>query len=349
MDLFETLETLCSAPGPSGFEWPAVEAAAGLLAPLADEVWTDRQGNVLALRRCGRPGAKKVLLDAHLDEVGMIVTGWEDGFLRFDTLGGIDPRVLPDREVTVLTEPPCFGVVAVKPPHIMQPGEADKSVPTRELRIDIGISQEEAERAVPIGTPVVYRQELLRLANGQIAGKSLDDRACFAVLLRTLELLREETLDVDLYVLGSCLEETSGAGALTATFAIAPDCAVAVDVTFARTHDGPKETGYELGKGPATGIGPNCAHWMVRRLRRVSEAEGIAWNPEVMAGETGTNGWGMQAAREGVPVALVSLPLKYMHTPLEVISAEDAEQTARLLAAFLRGIGEEDALCCSTT
>lgn len=344
MDFFETLQTLCAAPGPSGFEQPVAAVAAQLLKPLADEVWTDRQGSVIALRRCGRLDAKKVLLDAHLDEVGMIVTGLEEGFLRFGTLGGIDPRVLPDREVTVLTDPPLLGVVAVKPPHIMRPGEADKAVPLRELRIDVGLSQEEAERTVRIGTPIVYRERLHRLGEDQIAGKSLDDRSCFAVLLRVLELLREEPLNVDLYVMGSCLEETSGDGALTATFAIHPDCAIAVDVTFAVTHDGPKETGFAAGGGPAVGIGPNCAHWMVRRLRRAAQEQDIPWNLEVMSGETGTNGWGMQVAREGVPVALVSLPLKYMHTPLEVISAADAEQTARLLAAFLRRLGEEEAL-----
>ncbi|MBR1845730.1 MAG: M42 family peptidase, partial [Oscillospiraceae bacterium] len=191
---------------------------------------------------------------------------------------------------------------------------------------------------------IVYREETFRLGESLIAGKSLDDRSCFAILLRTLELLKGEELDVDVAVLGSCFEETSGDGALVATFAQDPDCAIAVDVTFAKTHDG-KEVGFDLGSGPAVGIGPNCARWMVSLLKKAASEEHIPWNPEVMAGNTGTNGWDMQVVREGVPVALVSLPLRYMHTPLEVISEKDAEQSAQLLAAFLRRVGKEDALC----
>ena len=345
MNYFDYLTRLCTAPGPSGFEGPAVSAARELLSPLVDETSVDRLGSVIGLRRCGKENAPKVLLDAHLDEVGLIVTGIEEGFLRCTSLGGIDSRVLLDREVTVLTQPPRLGVVAVKPPHIMAPGEGDKAIPLGELWIDVGLDQETAEREIPIGTPIVYREEVFRLAGDQIAGKSLDDRACFAILLCTLELLQGEQLDVDVAVLGSCFEETSGDGALVATFAQNPDCAIAVDVTFGVTHDGPKEVGFELGKGPAVGIGPNCAGWMVNLLRRTAKEQEIPFHPEVMAGETGTNGWDMQVAREGLPVALVSLPLKYMHTPLEVISGADAEQAAQLLAGFLRRVGKEDALC----
>ena len=345
MNYFDYLTRLCTAPGPSGFEGPAVSAARELLSPLVDETSVDRLGSVIGLRRCGKENAPKVLLDAHLDEGGLIVTGMEEGFLRWTSLGGIDSRVLPDREVTVLTQPPRLGVVAVKPPHIMAPGEGDKAIPIGELWIDVGLDQETAEREIPIGTPIVYREEVFHLAGDQIAGKSLDDRACFAILLRTLELLQGEQLDVDVAVLGSCFEETSGDGALVATFAQNPDCAIAVDVTFGVTHDGPKEVGFELGKGPAVGIGPNCAGWMVNLLRLTAKEQEIPFNPEVMAGESGTNGWDMQVAREGLPVALVSLPLKYMHTPLEVISGADAEQAAQLLAGFLRRVGKEDALC----
>lgn len=345
MNYFDCLSRLCTAPGPSGFEGPVVEVARELLAPLVDEVSVDRLGSVIGLRRCSKPNAPKVLLDAHLDEVGLIVTGIEEGFLRCTSLGGIDSRVLLDREVVVLTQPHRLGVVAVKPPHIMAPGEGDKAIPIKELWIDVGLDQETAEREIPIGTPIVYREDVFHLVGDRIAGKSLDDRSCFAILLRTLELLQGERLDVDLAVLGSCFEETSGDGALVATFGQNPDCAIAVDVTFGVTHDGPKEVGFPLGEGPAIGVGPNCANWMVDLLRRTAQTQEIPYHLEVMAGETGTNGWGMQVAREGVPVALVSLPLNYMHTPLEVISGHDAEQTAQLLAGFLCQVGKEGALC----
>lgn len=345
MSYFDHLARLCTTPGPSGFERSVVEAARQLLEPLVDEVSVDRLGSLIGVRRCGKANAPKVLLDAHLDEVGLIVTGIKEGFLRCTSLGGIDPRVLSDREVLVLTQPPRLGVVAVKPPHILEPGEADKVTPLSQLWIDVGLDQETAEREIPIGTPIVYREEVFSLAGDRIAGKSLDDRACFAILLRTLELLHGEDLDVDVAILGSCFEETSGDGALVATFGQNPDCALAVDVTFGVTHDGPKEVGFPLGEGPAIGVGPNCAGWMVDLLRRTAQEEALPYHLEVMAGDTGTNGWGMQVAREGLPVALVSLPLNYMHTPLEVISQGDAEQAAQLLAGFLRRVGKEDALC----
>ena len=159
MDIQATLERLSGLQGPSGYEHPVAEAAVDLMRPLLDEANVDRFGNAVGVRLCGKPGAPRLLLDAHLDEVGLMVTGIEEGFLRFRTVGGVDPRMLPDRELTVLTDPPLFGVVACLPPHVLKAGDMRKSVPVPELRVDIGLTQEQAEQAVPIGTPMVYREE----------------------------------------------------------------------------------------------------------------------------------------------------------------------------------------------
>ncbi|MBQ3089915.1 MAG: M20/M25/M40 family metallo-hydrolase [Oscillospiraceae bacterium] len=345
MNYLECATRLCLAPGPSGFERPAAAVAGDLMRPYVDEVRTDRLGNVIGIRRCGKAGAKKILLDAHLDEVGMIVASIEEGFLHITPLGGIDPRILQDRELTILSDPPVLGVVAVKPPHIMEAGEHNQATPMKDLWVDIGMSQEEAEKIISIGTPVVYRENIYRLGKDLIAGKSLDDRSCFLTLVRALEILKDEELDMDVAVLGSAFEEVGGYGAMTATFAENPDCAIATDVTFARTNDGPSRGCVKLGEGPTVGIGSNCSRWMVNRLRKVGKELDIKWNPEIMPGETGTNGWGMQVAREGIPTAIVSLPLRYMHTPIEVVSEADMEKMAQLLAGFIRGLGEEEALC----
>ncbi|HIY15934.1 MAG TPA: M42 family peptidase, partial [Candidatus Intestinimonas stercorigallinarum] len=139
--------------GPSGFEGPVAMQAAELMRPFMDEAHVDRFGNAVGVRLCGRLGAPRLLLDAHLDEIGLIVTGIEEGFLRFRTIGGVDPRMLPDRELTVLTDPPILGVVACLPPHVLKAGDMKKSIPIDQLRVDIGMSQDEAERRVPIGTP----------------------------------------------------------------------------------------------------------------------------------------------------------------------------------------------------
>lgn len=346
MDHDAILSRLCGLGAPSGFEGPASRAAAELLRPLADEVTVDRMGSVLALRRCGREGAKRLLLDAHLDEIGLIVTGVEDGFLRFRSIGGVDPRMLPDRELTILTEPPMFGVVACLPPHVLKKGDSDKALSMDKLFIDIGMSQEEAEKAVPVGTPVVYRGSCFPLGEGQMCGKSMDDRACFVTLLRAAELLKDKELDVDIYIMGSTREEVSGAGAKAGTFAIDPDYCVAVDVTHGRTPDGPKDRSCELFGGPAIGIGPNMTSWMTRRMKAKAEENQIPWQPEVMAGHTGTNGWHMQISREGVATSVISLPLKYMHTPIEVLALEDMELVAKLLAAFTEGLGKEAEVLC---
>lgn len=343
MDFYDTLRRLCSRSGPSGFEGEAAQTAMDLLSPLVDTVSIDRLGSVIGLRSCGRPWAKKVLLDAHLDEIGLVVTGIEEGFLRFAPIGGVDPRMLPARELLILTKPePTFGVVACLPPHVQTAADHDKAVAIEDLRIDIGLSQEESQRLVPIGTPIVYKESCFPMENGQICGKSLDDRSCFTVLLRTMELLRDRELDVDVYVMGSVQEEVSGSGAIVGTNAINPDCCVAVDVTFANTPDtSADDAPCKLFGGPAIGMGPNMTWAITDRMVAKANALNIPYQLEVMEGSTGTNGWHMQTCLEGIPTSVVSLPLKYMHSPIEVVAQEDMEHTAQLLAAFVQDFGKE--------
>ena len=332
----QALERLCTCTAPSGFEGPAAAVAAELLRPLVDEVSIDRMGNVLGVRRSKTPGAPKLLLDAHLDEIGLIVTGVEDGFLRFRSIGGVDPRMLPGRELMVLTDPPLRGLVACP-----AGGDEDKSVPLNELYVDVGLSQEEAERAVPVGTPMVYRAGCFPLGEEQMCGKSMDDRACFVTLLRAAELLRDRELDVELHIMGSTREEVSGAGAVVGTWAVAPDFCVAVDVTHGKTPDGPADKTFALGGGPAIGVGPNMTRWMTERMIAKAREHSIPYQLEIMSGHTGTNGWEMQISREGVATSVLSLPLKYMHTPVETLSLADMEGVAQLLAAFTENLGKE--------
>ena len=346
MDSKQALVCLCECTAPSGFEGPVAQAAAALLSTLVDNVSIDRMGNVIGVRYCGRPNAKRLLLDAHLDEIGLMVTGVEDGFLRFCSIGGIDPRMLPDRELLILTDPPIPGVVACLPPHLQSKEESGTAVPIKDLFIDIGMTHDQAVQRVPVGTPAVFRARCMPLGETQMCGKSMDDRACFVTLLRAVELLASKPLDVDLYLLGSVQEETSGAGAKTGAFALQPDYCVAVDVTHGITPDGPKHKTFSLGGGPAIGVGPNMAGWMSDRLMAKAKAEQIPFQTEVMTGHTGTNGWHFQISREGIPTAIVSLPLKYMHSPIEVVSLEDIEQVARLLAAFTFQLGSEEVDRC---
>ncbi len=339
------LKRLCSVGAPSGFERPAALIARELLEPLVNEVWLDRLGNLIGVRRCGKPNARKLLLDAHLDEIGLVVTGIENGFLRFGAIGGVDPRMLPDRELTILTEPPLFGVVACLPPHVLSAEDREKAPPIQNFYVDTGLTQEEAERLIPIGTPMVFRDTFTPLGENQLSSKAMDDRACFVTLLRTLELLQGRELDVDVYVMGSTREEV-GDGAVVGTRAVNPDFCVAVDVTHGKTPDSPADCTITIGGGPAIGIGPNMTRWMTRRMFEKAEAAGIAVQKEVMGGNTGTNVWSMQICNEGIATSVVSLPLKYMHTPVETVDINDMEQLAQLLAAFTVDLGEEGGPVC---
>lgn len=341
MNYEKVLGELCGLSGPSGFESPVATVAAKLLKGVIDEVRIDKMGSVIGVRRCGKENAPKLLLDAHLDEIGFIITGHEDGYLRFAPLGGVDPRMLPDRELTIMTQPPVYGVVACLPPHIQSAEDMDKSLPIRELWIDVGLSQEEAEKRIPIGTPAVYRTGCTPLGDNLLCGKALDDRACFAILVDVMERLQAEKLDVDVYLLGSTQEETHSTGAITAAYGICPDMCVAVDVTHGDSPDAPKDLTFPLGGGPVIGIGPNCTRWMSDRMKRCAKQLGMDAGLEVMAGHTGTNGWDLQISREGVATSVLSLPLRYMHTPVETIHRDDLDKTAALLAQFIRGLGEE--------
>lgn len=345
MNYEQTLGRLCALSGPSGFEGEAARAAAELLRPLTDEVYFTRTGSVVGVRRCGREKARRLLLDAHLDEIGLIVTGHEEGFLRFAALGGVDPRMLPDREVVLLADPPVYGVVACMPPHIQTAEDMDKSLPVKDLVMDAGLSREEAERRIPVGTPAVYRGGCAPLGEQLLCGKALDDRAGFAVLLDALERLQGEKLGVDLYVLGSTQEETHSSGAVTAAYEIAPHLCVAVDVTHGDSPDASKNETFPLGGGPVIGVGPNCARLLSDRLKQLAREEDIPCQIEVMAGSSGTNAWPIQISREGVATAVLSVPERYMHTPVETVCRQDLENAARLLAALVRSLGEEAERC----
>lgn len=341
MDVKQILAELSMIPGPSGFEQKICQRAVELLKDCMDDAYMDRYGNAIGIRLCGKPNAKKLLLDAHLDEIGLIVTGIEDGFLRFRTIGGVDPRILPNMTVCILSNPSCIGVIACLPPHIQSASDQNEATSVEELWIDLGMSQEKAEKAVPIGTPVVFHSVFSELRNDYLAGKAMDDRAGFVSLLYTADLLRDITLDVDLYIMGSTREEVGGSGAAVGTFALNPDYCIAVDVTHGRTPDASKDETFVLGKGPVIGIGPNMTRWLTERIIAEAETLGLEWQPEVMPGHSGTNAWKMQVTREGVASAVVSIPLKYMHTPYEVLKGSDIKATAQLLSVLTERLGEE--------
>ena len=338
MEIKEIARELCALSGPSGFEDEVAERAAELLRPLVDEVRRDAMGNVLGFRSCGRTGAKRLLLDAHLDEVGFIVTEVCQGFLRFSALGGLDARTLPGREVRVLARGGAlYGVIACLPPHVLSAEQREQAVEIKDLFIDIGYSQAEAEKFVPVGTPGAFEGPMFDLQGDNFVSKALDDRLCAAVLLKVLENLRGEALPCDLAVLLSVQEEMGLRGAAPGAFALEPDYCIALDVTHARTPDAPKRETFAPGCGCTLGVGPNASRTLTGAIAEAGREKGIPFQWEVMPRSSGTNGWAIQIARQGIATAIVSVPVKYMHTPVETASLADAKAAADLIAAFLRG------------
>ncbi len=338
MELMELTKKLSNLSGPSGFESAVYQWIADYLRPISDEIRTDTMGNLQAIRRCGKPGAKLVMLDAHMDEIGFIVTGAENGFLRFSALGGVDQRMLPAREVRVLSEPPLFGVIDTLPPHLLTEEQAEKAVEADKLCIDVGLTQEQAEKAVPPGTPVVYAVSCEELGTGSLCGKALDDRACAAIVIQAFERLAARTPEVDLCCQISTQEEVGLRGAAVGAWSAAPDVAIVVDVTHAKTPDA-KEVRTECGKGAAIGIGPNMNGALTRELFALAKERNIPVQPEVVAGgHSGTNAAAIQISRAGVATALLSLPLKYMHTPVEVVCADDMNAVLELISAYVESM-----------
>ncbi len=341
MQLHELITELCSLPAPSGFEEKAFERLSELLSPYVDEIRSDVIGNLIAVKRCNKPHARSLMLNAHMDEIGLIVTGHEKGFLRFSTIGGIDSRMLPARELKILTEPPVYGVIDTMPPHTLSNDEKEKSIDAKKLFIDIGMSQDEAVKHVPLGTPAVFLGGCDLFADNHICGKSLDDRACVAILVKTMEALADAELSADIYLLISTQEELGMRGAVTGTYGIEPDYAVTVDVTHAATPDSKKGQTMEMSKGPAIGIGPNMDRKLTQRLLNIAKDKDIPYQSEVMGGCTGTDGWVIQVSRTGVAVALASLPIKYMHSPVELMDLADAQAIVSLLTELAVSLGEE--------
>jgi len=330
------LQALCGLPAVSGWEAQAAKEVAALFTPYCDHVETDHHGNVLAFRNSGRKHAETLLLDAHLDQVGFLVTEvLEGGFLRFAAVGGVDPRMLLGNEVTILAEKPLYGVISCQPPHLQKAGEQEKAVPIGEMLIDTGLT--DAANRIPVGTPVLFAQPPVKLLGDRYASKCLDDRAGIAVLLSVMKRLKKENkLPVNIAILISTQEETTGLGAYSGTFTIQPRYAVAVDVTHGKTPDGPSEGVFPLGSGAAIGMGPNLHRGMTRLLLQTAKAHEIPYTQEVMEGNTGTNAWTMQIVAWGVATALVSIPLRYMHTPVETLAESDIKAAARLLYYFIR-------------
>ena len=346
MNTFEFLKSITAVPGTSGNEIPVAKALREHFAPLCDEAHVDAMGSMVAIQR-GTGKGPKIMLCAHLDEVGLMSMDVEDdGAIRFMSLG-VASQILPAQEVLVLTkEGPKFGVIGAKPPHLLSAEEKKKAYKVNELYIDIGMPADEVKRLVPAGTPVQMTGETTMLKNNRAASKTMDDRACVAIMLRCAEEMKRRAYDADIYYVCSASEETNSLGAITSAYRIEPDMAFVLDVTHGSMEGcAPGET-CPLDVVPLA-VGPNLHAGLTKFLRDHAEKLRMNVYTEVASGNTYTDAWPLQVSREGVPCALMSLPLKYMHTTVETCDLTQIDAQAHLLAETISDInaGWEETLC----
>jgi endoglucanase len=332
------LRTLLTSPGPSGEEQAPAAAWRDSAASFA-AVSTDVVGSVVA-RVPGTAGGPLLAVVGHIDEIGLIVTHIDDdGFLWFRGVGGWDWQILVGQRVELLTRDGRVpGVVGRKPIHLLKDEERKKVVDAESLHIDIGAKDgEEARSLVRVGDTAVVAAEPVELPNGRVVSRSLDNRLGAFVAHEAARLVAEAGgAPGEVAAVAAAQEEITLAGARTSTYALDPDCAIVVDVTHATDAPGidvRREGKHELGSGPVLTRGTVINPRLFELLYETAEAEGIPFTVEATGGRTSTDADIIHLSRAGVPTALVSIPLRYMHSPVEMVQLSDVEACARLIAA----------------
>ncbi len=347
MSLLENIRLLSKASAVSGFEKGIANYLKNILEQKLGMAYIDNMGNVIACKK-SLSGCGSLMLEAHMDEIGFLVKRIDDmGFLEIVAVGGIDARILPGNSVTVHSNGRNFkGVIGAKPPHVMTAEEYDSVIGFDKLFIDCGFeSKEQAQRYITIGASVSFDNEFIRLKNNMLSSKTMDDRASVAVLLDVADKLSETELGYDLYIAICVQEEVGLRGSVTAAYGINPDFAIAIDVTHAKTPDEGK-LDIKCGSGFAVCKGPNIHPRLVSSFISFLDKNDISYEIEVEGGNTGTDAWAIQTAGEGIPVMLLSLPLKYMHTPVECMSLDDCSALSDALEKYLLSFKRTEEVIC---
>lgn len=340
----EYLKILDSKRGVSGNEESVREIVKELFNKYCDEVRCDKLGNVIG-KKCGfDKSSPSVMIEAHIDEIGLMVRGITDsGMLKFITVGGFDPKILTGTEVTVHGKKELFGVIGAVPPHLLT--DRSNSPTISELCVDIGFSsKEDAQEYVSIGDIITINTDFTELLNDFASGRCIDDRGGIAIIMRTMELLSNQKIANDIYFVATVQEEVGLRGAKVSAEGINPDIAIALDVCHG-TSSGVSEDAFPCGKGPVITIGPNLHRKLTDKMIKLAEENEISLQKEVCSGNTGTDAWEIQVSGDGVKTALLSVPLRYMHANYEVCSLADLESAARLISMLMISVKDGDCLC----
>lgn len=336
MDIKNTVVMLSEAAGASGDEG----AAAGLALNMLKKYCPDaeiKNGNVIGKVGKFNESLPTLVLDAHIDQIGMIVTYITDeGFVKIGNLGGIDRRLLPAQQVVIHGKRDVKGVICSVPPHLSS--GKNEVISFSDAAVDTGMTKLELEEIVSYGDTITFDVKCRSLIGSRITGGALDDRCGVASILYALELLKDRKTAYNVTVIFSTQEELGERGAAIGAFEIDPDIAIAVDVSFAFAKgENEQKCGY-LGKGPMIGISPSLSKEISHKLIDTAKNSGILYQIEVMNGLTSTNADRYSVNRGGAESCTVSIPLRNMHTPVEVIDISDVELTGKLLAEFIKEV-----------
>ena len=340
----EFLKAIVNVPSPSGYEERAAEIYRGYTEQYADEIRTDVHGNVAAILN---PAADmRVMLAGHMDEIGFIIHYISDeGMIFFSGIGGHDSIVPVGQRVWVHGKERIPGIIGRKAIHLLKEDERKKKPELDDLWIDVGAtSRAQVEEFIELGDVVTFQYEFETLMNDRATARGFDNKMGSFIVAEALRLLKEDGgLDagVGVYAVATVQEEIGLRGARTSSFWIEPQSGLAVDVNHAVDYPGVSKTKYgalDVGKGPSVMRGANASPVVFRMLREAAAAEEIPYQVDVAPGGTGTDGNAMQLNRGGMAVGIVGVPLRYMHTPCELLSLTDVENCARLMAAYCRRV-----------
>jgi endoglucanase len=350
-DLKAHLRTLTETHAPSGHEAPIREVVRAAWRDLTDDMQTDGLGSLIGVKYGTPPPAapkskakgkaksdaaprRKIMLAAHMDEIGLMVADIIDGFIAVHRISGVDNRLLPAQPMIVHGRRPLPGIVATTQPHLLK-NSANRYQAMDELLIDVGLPAEEVASLVQIGDLITPDAPMIELLGQRVAGKAMDDRACLAAVTLCLHELSKMQHLWDVYAVATVQEETGLFGAKTAAYQIAPDIAIALDVTFAPQPGIDAADASEMNGGVPIGIGPNFHPKLVEKLRETAKRHEIKAQDDFIPGASGTDAWAIQVAREGIPTALLEVPIRNMHSTVETADMRDIERAGRLMARFI--------------
>lgn len=333
--LFDLSETMSI----SGYEYRASEKLREILLQYFDEYNNAPNGNHIFIKHSKTQNAPRLLMDVHIDEIGMMVTEMkEHGFIRVTNLGGLDTRILLAGEVIIYGSEPVYGLVCVTPPHLQKVGDNNILPPVNELWIDTGFSIDTLiQKGIEIGTPVGFKPVNIELLNNRVAGKSFDNKCSIVTAAEVMRLLGSEDIGWDIYLLCACKEEISALGAKIGTFDIHPDAAIVLDVNLAFVPDTLRHKTVILGDGPSVSISAITDRSLTRAVIHFAKEKNLRYQTVVEATDTGSDANHIPLIRDGIPTVLIGIPLKNMHTYSEVISLDDVTDTAKLIAEFIKG------------